>query len=261
MKLLHASWVRRTTYVSCLYVIFELVMPFIMEKGVESELALFFAYYGWPYLHFLTILVFGYKGFWVMWVVPIVVNLLLIYSIGAIIAVLCNRKALSTSWKNAIVVLLLQIAAVTCVQLYLHGSFLSRCEKLTGSHQRSCYDDVAVRTKDIALCKSKGTTDFCIRKMAVKHKNIDFCDALAGSRRSDCIAVVTEDGSLCTSAYCWSTVAKRTLDVDLCEKITRSSNGISRDSCIINIAVALRDESLCDLLEGRSRLGCISMSD
>jgi len=99
----------------------------------------------------------------------------------------------------------------------------------------------------------------CIRAIALKTRNAEFCRKLYDKDCSDTIAIETNNPEDCYGKYadyeCITQIALNNQEVDLCKKITWQRGMIN--FCIKEVALKIGDPKLCEMIEdSRSREGC-----
>lgn len=169
----------------------------------------------------------------------------------------------------ALTVLVVIVLTVSCQLPGATKRSLSDCQKVENDVlKRFCidiyYNDLAISTKNPELCKSIGdmfdTRDECFKEVAKLTNNPEVCkgigEELGVNSCFEALAVATKNPSICRNVgcanctydkhlkqVCFEKVAESTNNPDICEN---NEDIDSKNFCFINVAVALKDISICE---------------
>lgn len=133
----------------------------------------------------------------------------------------------------------------------------SICDSITGYKKDSCYQLVALKTKDRSICEKAPNKNDCLVFVAADYRD---CEIVQGSIEKDyCyyyVGVKTKDASACNyvideelSGFC-SIILKK--DTSLC-------NGDG--SCYTSVAMLSGDSSLCDKVQKMHKEVCLVLAN
>lgn len=134
-------------------------------------------------------------------------------------------------------------AKYTCITNYAkEKEDLTACNSLPEFDNQGCIMDIAIKTKDLNLCKTLKSNDYQIscqtqiqKKNAVESGNEKVCENIVGqSAKDQCyagVAIKKGDAGVCAkivavsySTSCYTQIAKDKKDLQICNLISNSSD-------------------------------------
>jgi len=132
------------------------------------------------------------------------------------------------------------------------------CEKEPSSWKGNCYYEVS-RKGDTRLCDKITSSQFkdgCYYTIALIDNDSSLCNKiLDNDLNMTCSAITKSDSSLCESVSefrrpdCYSDVASKLLDSNICKKIDVT---IKMDICYLNIAQKTKSSTLCQAISNQT---------